>query len=64
MNQTETHLKSIWKRTGLAFSGHSFQDDIKNPMLAKCMQNALEAQRRKHQAPAQSNLNFEGMNHA
>lgn len=58
MNQTESQLKQLWRRTGLAFHGHTFQSDIKEPMLAKCLQNALEAQRKKHQAPAQSQLNF------
>lgn len=58
MNQTEIELKKFWRRTGLSFFGHRFQDDIKNPMLAKCMQNGIEAQRRKLKAPVQPTFQF------
>ena len=58
MTQTESDLKAFWRRTGLSFSGHRFSDDIKVPMIARCLQRGVEAQRKKHQAPTQPSLNF------
>lgn len=58
MNSTENELKQFWKRTGLSFLGHRFEDDIKNPSLAMCMRNGIECLNKKHKAPMQNQINF------
>lgn len=58
MNSEVMEMKRFWKQTGLAFLGHRFEDDIKNPILVMCMKNGVQAKRRKNMAPTQATFNL------